>query len=182
MKAAARKARSSPTHPPPSPLPTHRPSPRAPAAPAAWWSSNCPAHSQPLCRSPPAGTGRPARLPGLAPCYLCCTPCCGAARAPSGCPEPSRPAGGRGAGEAAPQPEVLQGSFAGEEPPFRTTDLVKKYKIQSTGSKREGFSRWGMALGTFRSPGSRDRGQQPRSRPPLTPRSLSFGNARLAYR
>lgn len=39
MKAAARKARSSPTHPPPSPLPTHRPSPCAPAAPAAWWSS-----------------------------------------------------------------------------------------------------------------------------------------------
>lgn len=32
---------------------------------------------------------------------------------PSGHAEPSCPAVGRGAGEAAPQPEVLQGSFAG---------------------------------------------------------------------
>lgn len=179
------KESTSLTHPPTSQpaLPTHRPSPRAPAAPAVWWSSKS---AQPTA-SRSAGALLQAQG-GQRGCWgwLRATSAANLAVEPPVLPPGarSRPAllvvevQGKQLRSPRSRRARLQGKSLRSEPQI----WLKNKKIQSTGSKREGFSRWGMALGTFRSPGSRDRGQQPRSRPPLTPRSLSFGNARLAYR
>lgn len=71
-----------------------------------------------------------------------------------------------------------RGSFAAALQVFiRNPDLVKSVRSKTTRIFTVGN---GTQL-VFRSPRSGDRGQQPRSRPPLTTRSLSFGNACIAY-